>query len=276
MRPLACAALLLIAGSAARAAEGEFTVDSTTCLVRPRQVIQLGSPVFSVLGEVFVDRASVVRKGDVVARLNSSVEEAQLALDRFRAANTAPIEAARTELQWNQRELARRQQLAGNMFSKANEIDEIQTKADQARIAIRRAESDQRTASLEAERSERQLQLRMIRSPVDGVVTEMKLMPGEFVYETTPIMTIAQIDPLSVDLVVAAEHYRALGPGLTAEVQLLAPMNASRAAQVDAIDPVIDAASDTFRVRLTMPNPGNQIPAGIRCSVRFTEPAQGG
>jgi multidrug efflux pump subunit AcrA (membrane-fusion protein) len=40
-------------------------------------------------------------------------------------------------------------------------------------------------------------------------------------------------------------------------------------ATVDAVDPIIDAASDTFRIRLALPNPGNAIPAGIRCSVRF-------
>src|SRR5436305_13835832 len=96
-------------------AEG-FVVDSSTCLVRPRQVIQLGSPVFSVLSDVYVDRASRVKQGDIVARLNSKVEQAQLALDQFRAANTTATEAARTDLQFYQRELARRQQLARNMF----------------------------------------------------------------------------------------------------------------------------------------------------------------
>jgi len=34
-----------------------------------------------------------------------------------------------------------------------------------------------------------------------------------------------------------------------------------------------DAASDTFRVRMAMQNPLNQIPAGLRCSARLTGPA---
>lgn len=29
-------------------------------------------------------------------------------------------------------------------------------------------------------------------------------------------------------------------------------------------------ASGTFRMRLELPNPGNRIPAGIKCSVKFT------
>jgi RND family efflux transporter MFP subunit len=246
-----------------------LTVDQTQCAVRPRQVIQLGSPVFSVLSDIYVDRSSQVKKGDVVAKLNSTVEEAQLALDRFRAYSTTAIETAKSELAYDQRELNRRQQLAGNMFSKANEIDEMTTKADQVRIAIRKAEDDQRLAALEADRSQRQLELRLIRSPTDGVVTEVKLRPGEYVYETTPIVTIIQIDPLKVDLVAPAEYYGTLKVGMTAQVELLSPLNITRPAEIDAIDPQIDVATDTFRIRLNMPNSDGAIPAGVRCAVKF-------
>jgi len=278
-RPIArvfMTAVALLLATVARARAETFVVDSSHCLMRPRQILQVGSPVFSVLSDVFVDRASWVRKGDVVAKLNSTVEEAQLALDRDRAANATAIESARSELQYYQRELGRRQQLAGNMFSKANEIDEMTTKADQARIAIRKAEADQRLAGLEANRSQRQLELRLIRSPVDGVVIELKLMPGEFVYETTPIMTIAQVDPLSVELVIPASQYLAVVLGESLDVHLEYPLDLIRAAKVDAVDPVVDPASDTFRVRLSLPNPTRSIPAGIRCSVDLPTSPPGG
>jgi membrane fusion protein, multidrug efflux system len=35
------------------------------------------------------------------------------------------------------------------------------------------------------------------------------------------------------------------------------------------VDPVIDAASGTFGVRLILANPNRTIPAGIRCSVEW-------
>jgi multidrug efflux pump subunit AcrA (membrane-fusion protein) len=55
------------------------------------------------------------------------------------------------------------------------------------------------------------------------------------------------------------------------EVHLNPPMDETLPARVDAVDPVIDAASDTFRIRLLLPNPGNTIPAGIRCSVTLPD-----
>jgi len=270
----AVATVVVIAGVGDPAAAQErfgVEVDVTTCLVKPKQIVQLGSPVFGVVGGIFVDRGQAVHAGQLVAKLNTTVEEAQVALDRWRATSTTQMDAARTDMVWNQRELARRQQLAGNMFSRANEIDEIVTKIEQDKIAIRRGESDQKTALLEAERSEAQLKLKLIRSPVDGVVVDVKLMPGEYLHEQGTIMTIAQIDPLNVDLVVPAERYGSVRVGMIADLRLAAPVNLTLPATVDAVDPVIDPASDTFRIRLVVPNPANTIPSGVRCSVRLPD-----
>jgi hypothetical protein len=42
-------------------------------------------------------------------------------------------------------------------------------------------------------------------------------------------------------------------------------------AKVTVVDPVFDAASGTFGVRLEMPNPDEAAPVGVRCTMS-TEP----
>jgi multidrug resistance efflux pump len=145
------------------------------------------------------------------------------------------------------------------------------TKVEQDKVAIHKAQADLRTAELEAARSKSQYQLKFIRSPVNGIVSEIKLHPGEFIYETTPVMTIVQVDPLSVELVIPAVKYRSIKTGLTAQLHLLPPVDRTVEVKVDAVDPLIDVASDTFRARLLLPNPGNTIPAGVRCTAHFPE-----
>ena len=49
----------------------------------------------------------------------------------------------------------------------------------------------------------------------------------------------------------------------------LAPHGLAVTATVTLVDKVLDAASGTFRVRLTLPNPGDAIPAGMRCKAEF-------
>ena len=49
------------------------------------------------------------------------------------------------------------------------------------------------------------------------------------------------------------------------------PVGGTYTAEAEVVDPVIDAASDTFGVRLILPNPHHTIPAGIRCTVDWNE-----
>jgi RND family efflux transporter MFP subunit len=258
--------------SLAAAAPADTGADSTgvaSCVITPKRVVQLGSPVAGLLSDVLVDRGAAVTAGQIVAKLESSVEEAQLEIDQFRSKNTTPIEASRVDLEFNQKALAMREQLRDNMFAKAEDVDKYRAMVNQDQIAIRKAEADLHIAELEAIRSERQLNLKQIRSSINGVVTERKLSPGEHVYEQTPILTIAEINPLYVELVVNAEQYPFFRVGMTAEIHPGAPVGGVYSASVDVVDPVIDAGSNTFRVRLILPNPRNAIPAGVRCTVRL-------
>lgn len=263
----------LVAGLSQAAAQGDIAVDATSCLVKPNKIVQLGSSVFGVLKELKVDRADVVTRGQVIGKLDTSVEEAQMSLDRYKAKTTAPIDAAQADLSWNQRELERRQKLANNRWSKINDVDEAATRVVQDRIAIRKAQDEIKMAELEAQRSEAQYNLKLIRSPINGVVTEVKLLPGEYIYELTPIVTLAQVDPLLVEVVVPAGDYGAMKAGDSAFVHLLQPLDKTVQTRIELIDPLIDPASDTFRARLALPNPNNAIPAGVRCTV--TIPAKG-
>jgi RND family efflux transporter MFP subunit len=248
--------------------------DSSACLVKPKQVVQLGSSVFGVLAELKVERADVVARGQVLGKLDTTIEEAQLALDQLKAQNTAPLRAAQADLAWNQRELARRQKLAENMWSKANDIDESRTKVAQDEIAIDKAQDERKIAELEAAKSQAHYNLKLIRSPFDGVVTEVKLQPGEYIYETTPVLTLAQVDPLIVDLVLPGKLYGSVRLGENVELRLMFPVDKTVRSKIEIVDPIIDAASDTFRVRLALANPGNAIPAGIRCVANLPDATQ--
>jgi multidrug efflux pump subunit AcrA (membrane-fusion protein) len=53
------------------------------------------------------------------------------------------------------------------------------------------------------------------------------------------------------------------------EVMPEAPVGGKHEAKVIVVDPVIDAASGTYGVRLELPNPDWALPAGLKCRVRF-------
>jgi membrane fusion protein, multidrug efflux system len=245
--------------------------NASTCIIKPHVQIQLGSAASGMLSATLVDRGDIVRQGQVVAQIESSVEQATLALDRVRASNDSAVRVEQVDKELNMREADRKKSLVDKGIANQNSLDELQTKVHEGDLRIQQAQMDQRLAALTAERSERSLALKQIRSPIDGVVIERKLSAGEYIYEQTSIMTIAQIDPLNVELVLPLERYGDIRIGSTAIVHPVAPVGGAYAAKAEVIDPVIDAASETFGVRLILPNPARTIPAGIRCSVEWQD-----
>src|SRR5688572_3734698 len=77
------------------------------CVIEPEQVVKLASPVVGVIARLDVDRGDIVRKGQVLGKLEDGVETASLALARARATNEFPTRSAEARLQFLQRKHGR-------------------------------------------------------------------------------------------------------------------------------------------------------------------------
>jgi len=221
---------------------GKKLGDDMECLLEPHLVANVGSPVEGTLNQVLVDRGSNVGKGQIVARLNSSVEAANLDLRK-------------AQEEFGKRKVERNKELFSKELISANEKDEIETQT--------------RIAGLEVRQQEQVLEQRSIRSPLNGVVVDRFLGPGERVANEKPILRIAQIDPLNVEVIAPVELFGVIKTGMSAEVRLDPLLPGVYKARVAVVDRLIDAASGTFGIRLELPNPGNKVPAGIKCKARF-------
>src|SRR5262245_3986201 len=107
---LSLAAAIGLPASAAAQKSGE----ASDCLIQPKIVLKLGTPVPGLIKEVLVDRGSFVKKGDVIARLESGVEEAAVTLARTRAANDSALRSSKAKLEYALRKEERTKQLRKN------------------------------------------------------------------------------------------------------------------------------------------------------------------
>lgn len=240
------------------------------CVIQPTEVVELSSSVPGIIGAINVDRSDPVEKGQVVATLQSDVEQAEVDLSKQRAGYQGEIESKRASLNFARRKQARTQKLFTKKAVPFHVLDEAKTDAILAATELRTAQQNKRMAELELERAKATLALRTVRSPISGVVVERLQSPGEFV-ENKPILRIAQIDPLRVEVIVPVGKFGTITTGMRAEVTPELAKKRKYIAQVTIVDKVVDAASGTFGVRLEIPNPGNFIPGGLRCSLTFFE-----
>jgi len=121
-------------------------------------------------------------------------------------------------------------------------------------------------AKMELQLQEQELALRTVASPISGVVVDRLLDEGEYV-NIDPVLRLATLDPLHVDLLLPSSYFGNISVDQILFVTAAPALNKPRSARVKTVDPLIDPASSTFRVQLEMPNPGNRIPAGLRCTV---------
>jgi RND family efflux transporter MFP subunit len=262
--------LALAAGTACFAQARSFD-----CLLEPRQKIKVAAQIAGVLKEVPVDRGDVIHKGQLLAHLESGVEEAMLELAKAKAESDATIKARQARLVFLSRKRDRQVELQKRDATSTAAMDEAESDFGVASQELREAESDLRIAKLDVVRAAEVLKQRSIFSPIDGVVAERNLLGGEYAYEQAPIMTIAQIDPLNVEVFVPVSLYGSIKIGSEAIVSGQQPIGGRHSAAVEVIDPLIDSRSGTLGIRLVLPNPENKIPAGLRCKVEFPVPVAG-
>ena len=176
---------------------GDLAVRVTaTGTLEPVNQVDVGTEVSGTIESVLVDYNDRVRKGEVLARLDTAQLEARfrqsqaaLALARARVRDA---EATITE---TGNRLRRTRDLIAKRLSSPEELDAAEASAAraQAALAVALAQVDQAQAEEDADRQV--LDKAVIHSPIDGIVLERQVEPGQTVaasLQTPVLFTIAE------------------------------------------------------------------------------------
>lgn len=239
------------------------------CIVNPNQVVDLSSPVPGVVDRVLVERSQEVKEGQVIALLASSVERVGVSLAKARAQLTPEINASEINVKFDRKRQQRVDSLFGNNVISVQNKEEAERDAQLSVWKLEQAKDLRTVRSLELKRAEALLEQKTIRSTIDGVVVQRFRSQGEYV-EDQPIVRIAQLDPLRIDAILPMAYFGQVSPGMSA---LVYPetIQEGHLATVTVVDPLGDAGSGTFGIRLTMPNPRHLLPAGMKCEMKIME-----
>jgi RND family efflux transporter MFP subunit len=257
---LTLAVFLLLSISSIRADTVEFEG-----LIQPYEVVQIGAPTDGVVSKVAVDRSSLVKQGQELVELESSVERAELEKARKMATFNGEIKLQQAKLEFSKRVHDRLKQLS---VISTHEKDEAATEIALTGYRLEKALENRTLAEFELNKARSLLAQRSIKSPISGVVVERYVSPGEYV-SNQPLLRVAQIDPLRVEVIVPSQLFGQIIPGMTATIVPELSEYGEQNATVTIADKVIDSASNTFGVRLELPNPGQKMPSGLKCLVRF-------
>lgn len=240
-------------------------------LIEPSVTVKISSAVDGLIESTPVDRGDVVKKGDIVAMLESSVETSTRNYARAQTEVRALLDSSKIRMEFSARLVQKNKPLFDQGIISIEELDQFETDQEIAGLAHLQAQENMTLAVLDLRRSEAALALRTIRSPIDGVVAERFLTSGELVSRSkeSDIMQIAQLDPLFIEVIAPIGLLGQVETGMEAEIRPEQPVGGVYRAMVEVVDRVVDAASSTFGIRLALPNPDYKLPAGLKCAVRF-------
>jgi RND family efflux transporter MFP subunit len=234
------------------------------CLIEPFSVSDLGSPVVGVIEQIHVERGDRVRAGQPLATLRADVERMSVNVAEGRAQGLGELKAAEANAELARQKLTRAADLARQEFISTQALEQARAEALVAENRLVQAREQRDIYAREHALARAQLGMRTIKSPANGVVADRYMSVGERV-EDKPMFRIAVVDPLRVEVVLPAALYPVVRQGMPMRITPDFPGAQPRIATVALVDRVIEGASNTFRARLSLPNPGNALPAGLRC-----------
>ena len=165
-----------------------------TGVVQPVKLVQVGTQVNGPVRKLYVDYNDLVKEGDLVAQIDPTVYEAQLARDEANLKQSlASVEQIQAKLVQVSNELVRAAELARRDMVSQAELDTAVADRDSlaAQRKVSEAAVEQSRAALRL--SKANLGYTTIRSPVDGVIIARNVDEGQTVVASMSAQVLFQI-----------------------------------------------------------------------------------
>lgn len=228
-----------VASAVAKQVQWTPSRGSVATLVAVRGVV-LGSELAGTVREIAFESGGTARKGDVLVRLDTSAEEAQL------AAAQADATLARTNLE-------RAQALRRGAANSPAELEAAEARAKQAAAAV---------ASLQAT-----IAKKTIRAPFDGRLAIRQVELGQVVAPGTPITSLQSVTPIYADFSFPQQALADLTAGQRVQLATDAYPGHSWEGRITTINPEVDVATRSVRIRATFDNPDARLRPGMYATV---------
>jgi len=221
------------------------TVEALGSFIASEQA-SLSAEVSGLVTAIHFDSGQKVRAGQRLVELNSAPLRAQLAQLEAQA-GLAALNLRRDEAQ-----------LRVNAISRSVvDNDRATLKSARAQVVAQKALIAQKT----------------IIAPFDGKLGIRQVNLGQYLAAGSPVVTLQKLDPMEVDFTVPQNRIDLVKVGVTVKVETSSVPGQTFDAIVTAIEPQVDPATRSLKVRARVANPDNALLPGVFAVVHVTEGA---
>ncbi|ESY86044.1 hemolysin D [Mesorhizobium sp. LNHC220B00] len=192
------------------AAKADLTVQvSATGTLQPLTQVDISSQLSGIIGSVAVNENQQVKKGDVLAALDTAKLQVQIERAEASAKGAAAnVEDARVTLAENESALVRAAALTKRGMATDQSLEAATAARDRSKAALESAEANLAIANADLKSQQTDLANSTIYAPIDGIVLTRSVDPGQTVASSlqAPVLFIIAADLRNMELVAAVDE----------------------------------------------------------------------
>ncbi len=235
-------------------------------ITKPSADVSLSFVQHGKVDKVAIREGDRVEAGDLLASLEGQVEMIKFKLLSARANNTTFIDIARAEHLQKKEDLQKMQRAQRNGAVTDWEVNHARLEAETAMLEVKLAEFEHQQDQLKHKEFQTAMNNLHIRSPIKGIVQEVKIEKGEAIQALAPAIRVVDIGSFLIDIAVPVYKAKSLSVDQEAEIRFVDEVKVK--GKIDNIAAVADSAANTLRISVKAPNPDVR-PAGERVTVFF-------
>jgi membrane fusion protein, multidrug efflux system len=235
--------------------------------------VEIAAQRDGVVAEIFVETGAIIKKGQLLAKL----DDRQLTANRDAAAAKARSTEADLKNWESGAKVAAAERDRSEQLWKANVIAKEQAEKtkyqyDAAEFEVERQREDMKYAQETLKSLELELEKTRITAPFDGVVARRYLHVGQEVAKNDRLLWISAVSPLRVKFALPEAYLGRLRKGAELVVVASATPGEVHRARVVLVSPVVDPASDTIDVTAELLGPFSNLRPGMTANIRLRDP----
>ncbi len=232
----------------------------------PFKAIELSSDETGSIAELKIEDGMAVSAGDVVACLDSRVQELQLEIATQSSKSDSQRRAAAATLQKRRMVAERLRDMVSKGHARDSELLRAELELSLAEAKVLASEEAKIVQEIEMRRAQVLLDRRCIKAPFDGVIAKVHRQEGEYLSPLRPeIATLVQTDRLLATFMIPSSQVRQFEVGTTYEITLENGQVVEGA--VHQVGVLTDAQSGTVVVKLVIENQSGEFRSGEICSL---------
>ncbi|MEJ9333642.1 efflux RND transporter periplasmic adaptor subunit [Gallibacterium anatis] len=251
-----------------------------TGTVRSSNRVEVGARVSGKVEKILVKLGQKVKKGELIAELDSITQENTLNSAQAQlAAYKAQLVAAQTAYRVANSNFQRIAKLYKRKASSLDDYENAQNNLDSAKANVEQIQAQIKQSEIEVNTAATNLNYTKITSPIDGTVISIPVSVGQTVNanQTTPtIIQVADLDTMLIKPEISEGDITKIKPGMKVQFTTLAEPDEIYQAEIASVDPAMttltdneysESVSDTnaiyYYANVLVPNPEHKLQIGM-------------